>query len=143
MSDPSNIQRIAAKFHSNGGTFQVKMKSSNQEINADFGEIYVIQENSKIYYATTETWDSQPDYISQRGYIYIYSDWRTDGEGRTVAGIKIGDGETLLKNIPFDQQEVIEHMQDTVIHITQQEREFWNNKERSNVVNGTIIFTKN
>lgn len=83
---------------------------------------------NKVFYDTYDNWESQPDLIGQQGCIYIYSDWGEAPDGRKVAGFKVGDGETLLKDIIFTDQMYADHLNDTVAHITQQERTDWNNK---------------
>ena len=82
----------------------------------------------KVFYDTFENWESQPDLIGKNGCIYIYSDWGTSPEGKSIAGFKIGDGETRLADLCFTDQMYTDHINDTVIHITQQERTDWNNK---------------
>ena len=88
---------------------------------------YITQE-SKIYYDTTANWDAKPDLITESDCVYIYSDWGTDPAGRLIAGFKVGDGETRLADLPFTDQMYADHINDTVRHITQQERTDWNNK---------------
>ena len=87
-----------------------------------------INERSKIFYDTTENWDKQTTLIGGEGYIYIYSDWCYSPTGEAIAGFKVGDGITLLKDTIFVDQIMYDHMNDNTIHITQQEREKWNNK---------------
>lgn len=139
---PEIIQQIAADFHASGGTFRVEM-ASEQSLDAEFGVVYTLQENNKVLYATTDTWNNQPQYISKRGFIYIYSDHDTDNFGLDIPGFKVGDGVTYLIDIPFADTKYAQHIKDQTQHITQEEREFWNNKERSYVVGTEIIFTKN
>lgn len=78
-----------------------------------------------VYYDTKQNWDMQPDLVSEYGAFYIYSDrsTRTDSEGGTVnvPGIRIGDGVTLLKNLPF----ITDGGDSTV---TVEEKEQWDNK---------------
>ena len=83
---------------------------------------------TKVFYDTTANWDAQPDLITREGCIYIYSDWGEDPEGRKVAGFKVGDGETRLADSCFIDQMYADHINDTVRHITSQERTDWNNK---------------
>lgn len=58
-----------------------------------------------IYYGTTVFWESQPDLVSEEGYLYIYSDYTVykDSSGKTVVvpGVKIGDGESKLSDLKF------------------------------------------
>lgn len=83
---------------------------------------------NKVFYDTYDNWESQPDLVGRAGCIYIYADWGEDPQGRKVAGFKVGDGETLLTDLPFTDQMYMDHLNDTVAHITQQERTDWNNK---------------
>lgn len=95
-----------------------------------------------VEYNTTAAWDAQPMYQSELGAIYIYTDKYTDEDGDTIPGFKIGTG-GLLINIPFTDALLQEHLNDNIRHITQEEREFWNNKERAFVLdNNTLVLTK-
>jgi len=105
---------------------------------------HYINTEAKIFYDTKAHWDAQPELISEHGCIYIYSDWGTSPDGRKIAGFKVGDGETRLYDIPFTDQMYADHLNDTVCHITQQEREDWNNKMACFYIKDLerIIFTK-
>lgn len=85
-------------------------------------------EITKVLYGSTASWNSQPQLVSQVGYIYIYSDYKQDGEGNNIPGIKVGDGNAYLIDLPFSTKLIDEHIANAVIHITQAERDFWNNK---------------
>lgn len=85
-------------------------------------------EVTKVLYADTATWNSQAQLVSQQGYIYIYSDYKQDGEGNDIPGIKVGDGNAYLIDLPFSTKLIDEHIADAVAHITSAERDFWNNK---------------
>jgi len=50
---------------------------------------------------TTAEWDQQASLISEKDVMYVYTDYATDDVGRSVPGIKVGDGVTLLSNLPF------------------------------------------
>ena len=98
----------------------------------------------KIYVDTTENWNSQPTIRTEEKTIYIYSDYQTTSDGKTVAGIKIGDGDAYLIDMPFIDTIPMSHISDTDIHITAEEREFWNNKVRcyySLEQEDTLVFT--
>ena len=90
----------------------------------------------KVYYDTTANWNAQPSLIAEEAVVYIYSDYTTieDGAGNqtAVAGIKIGDGTSYLIDQPFITDAatylIISHISNTGIHVTQAEKEFWNNK---------------
>lgn len=97
-------------------------------------DLYLVSEN------TTAGWNENPLYLPKRGEICVYTDHTmiTDDLGNTFAypGIKIGDGNAYLIDLPFigDDiryeilQQLRAHTSNTVIHITQEEREFWNRK---------------
>lgn len=85
-------------------------------------------EIDKVLYADTATWNSQAQLVSQLGYLYIYSDYKQDDEGNNIPGIKVGDGNAYLIDLPFSTKLIDEHIANAVIHITQAERDFWNNK---------------
>lgn len=85
--------------------------------------------NCKVVYHTTEYWNSRPDMISEKGYLYVYSDWKVI-DGKTIAGIKIGDGQAYLIDLPFTDEIWAAHIDDVIRHITSTERTFWNNKVR-------------
>lgn len=96
----------------------------------------------RVYYDTTANWNLQQDLVGTRGAVYIYSDydWIEDDAGnRTpVAGIKIGDGNAYLIDTTFVSDAmtyaIIRHVADPTMHVSQQEREFWNHKVSAYVV---------
>lgn len=88
---------------------------------------------SQIYYNTTANWDAQPHLVSEIGALYVYCDYSMDAQGRDIANIKIGDGETTVVNLPFMNMDV-----------TDVERQFWNNKVTTvdTVTNECLILTR-
>ena len=84
----------------------------------------------KIYRASTADWDSQTQLVSEEDAIYIYTDHDTYG-GDDLPAIKIGDGTSFLIDMPFitdHTSELLNHIADSDIHVTIQEKTFWNNK---------------
>lgn len=111
---------------------------------AQFGTVYLVDGDCRVLYATTETWNSQPQLISAKGFIYIYADYRQNGQGQNIPAMKVGDGNAYLIDMPFTDELLYGHITDNVRHITQQEREFWNNKMRcytSEIQDDVLIFT--
>ena len=98
-----------------------------------------------IYYKTTAEWNAKPDIIGANGDIFIYTDHTVEKDGKTISivGIKVGDGKAYLIDRPFVTKEFEEHILNDTIHITNEEREFWNNKVRCfpNDSNEELIFT--
>lgn len=89
-----------------------------------------------IYYDTKENWDFQRSLVSEEGALYIYSNYQTVyddvGNPTFIAGIKIGDGNAYLIDIPFVSDAMtgalLTHISNTSVHVTAAEKEFWNNK---------------
>jgi hypothetical protein len=56
---------------------------------------------------TTLNWEKAKNFIPMPGEICIYSDgistntFNEDGSQIRIPGIKVGDGSTLIKNLPF------------------------------------------
>lgn len=96
--------------------------------------------NKPIEQDTTEAWNSQPNLIAKKGHLYFYTDYKNVG-GVNIAGLKLGDGTSYLIDLPFIDAQFQEHISDTIVHITQQEREFWNNKNRAVITGENLILT--
>lgn len=83
---------------------------------------------------TTAEWEYWGRQQSQKGIFYIYTDAATV-DGTEIPGIKIGDGLAYVCDLPFItdylSQVLLNHINDRVAHITQGERQFWNNKVTS------------
>ena len=93
--------------------------------------------DAPIHYGTTDQWNSQPDLVGKKGHIYVYSDFgetEINGEKVAVPNIKIGDGNAFLIDNPFLTATVDDiinlHITDTDVHISAEERDFWNEKVR-------------
>lgn len=107
-----------------------------------------------VLYATTEYWESQREFIPERGQIVIYSDYRKveiEEEMQDVPGIKVGSGNAYLSDLTFlgmsTEIELLNHVSDTVAHTTLAEKKFWNNKlninDNKEVEDETLIFNRN
>ena len=107
-----------------------------------------------LKYGTTEEWNSQIGYVPVPGEIIIYSDYKTkevDGQIINVPGIKIGTGNAYIQDLAFindnSSEELYEHIRNTVMHVTEEERRRWNNKlnvdDEAEVINESLIFNRN
>lgn len=138
----SDAQQIDALFNV---VNNVNLNLDNTtEFTANFGDIYMVDGNNRVLYATTATWNSQPSLKAKEGYIYIYADYRQNDEGQNIPSMKIGDGNAYLIDMPFADQLLYDHLRDEIRHITQEERKFWNNKVRCYIDesnDGHLIFT--
>ena len=105
-----------------------------------------------IYKGTKEYWNNQSHLVAENNALYVYTDYQEidngDGTFTIVPAIKIGDGTSYLIDMPFaipTDPRVLQHITDNTIHVTAEEKEFWNNKWAGfidpNNLNG-LIFTK-
>ena len=112
-------------------------------------DLYIVSEN------TIEGWDSNPQYLPKAGEICIYTDYMEiqDDLGNIIIcpGIKVGDGNSYLIDMPFVGAEIRyevlnalrQHEQNTLIHVSQADRDFWNNKLNYDAVDEELILTRN
>lgn len=84
--------------------------------------------NKQVLFNTTAAWDAQVQLTSEANTLYVYTDHQYDSQGNKIAGIKVGDGNAYLIDMPFTDEVIMEHINDNVRHITAEERAFWNNK---------------
>jgi hypothetical protein len=82
---------------------------------------------ARVFWNTTAYWNTQTSLESEPGAVYVYSDHYTDENG-TVPGIKIGTGNAFVVDLPFVDRVYASHIVDTLVHITDSERQFWNDK---------------
>lgn len=101
-----------------------------------------------VHSNTTDYWNAQPGLIGQAGHLYVYTD-HDYVDNQYIPGIKIGDGLGYLIDAPFvdgNASALVNHISDMGVHITPQERNFWNSKVScflSEIDNENIIFTTN
>ena len=100
----------------------------------------------QLKYDTFANWESS-SIILKKGEVAI-AEVPSETTGSKLMppaiGIKVGDGNAYLIDKPFLDTIYWEHVNDTDIHITAEEREFWNNKVRcyySLVDDETVVFT--
>lgn len=116
----------------------------------DWSQIDNKPENiASIYYNTVEGWDAQPELVSEKNAMYVYTD-AYEENGTLIPSIKIGDGSSYLIDIPFVESKLMEdfndHIRNTQIHVSEEDRIRWDNKVRayhSTVEDETIVFTTN
>ena len=65
---------------------------------------------------TMSEWSKIPDFLSSKGTLYIFSDYRTENNVN-IPRIKIGDGVSSLTELPF-----------ATMSITDGDMEYWDNK---------------
>lgn len=102
--------------------------------------------DAKVYYGTTAYWNSQPTLQTEQGALYIYSDYKQNPDQEDIPGLKVGDGNAYLIDAPFVDDIYARHILDMSMHVTAQEKTFWNNKVRAYVDPNdptNLILTKN
>ena len=110
------------------------------------------QNNPYVKSGTTAYWNSQLSFIPPKDIIIVYTDGGTieqDGETIPIPRIKIGDGNAYCVDLPFVDDNIIhqveEHINNMDIHVTAQEKAFWNNKINIDnfLLDENLIFTRN
>lgn len=88
--------------------------------------LYIVSEN------TVSGWAQTPTYVPKKGEIILYTDYAQDDQENPLPAIKMGDGSAFVADLPFVNDDIrinlLEHINDRVVHITNAERNFWNNK---------------
>lgn len=92
---------------------------------------------------TTENWNNAQGFIPREGEVIVYTDYETktytvEKYGETVTktvnipNIKIGTGNAYVQDLAFVDQKtremLLDHINNQDIHVTLQDRLFWNNK---------------
>ena len=100
---------------------------------------------------TTANWNRYSRFIPAAGEAIVYSDYSSyekNGETIYVPGVKIGDGHAYLIDLPFlagsESAPIMDalraHESNTVIHVSQQDRDKWDNKLNYTVVGESLVF---
>lgn len=106
-----------------------------------------------IEFGTTAEWATKPTYRPEEGVLIVYTDYEevpTEHGPVTNANFKIGNGNVYLVDLPFVdaglRYEIGNHINNKIVHITQEEREFWNNKINcldTEISDDLLEFTRN
>ena len=118
-----------------------------------WSKIKNITEKNLIYQSnTTEEWNKKPSFISEKNILYVYMDYKIvekDGEEIFIPGLKLGDGKSYLIDLPFlnnidsdIDQRLQDHINNNIIHISAEERAFWNNKLNYQLQNENLILNR-
>lgn len=91
---------------------------------------------------TTAYFEGVKTTVPPKGQLVIYSDLRSitksDGTTITSAGIKVGDGITTIEQLPFIDWFYWDHINDKNIHVTAEQKTFWDNKITCKVDDETL-----
>lgn len=109
------------------------------------------QSSASIEIHTTQEWNgSAGRAISKKGTFYVYSDGFNQN-GQLIPRIKLGDGMAYISDLPFLDDhllnQIFDHINDGNVHITPQQRLFWNNKlnvdDNQEIVDNGLVFNRN
>ena len=96
---------------------------------------------------TTAYFEGVKTTVPPRGQLVIFSDLRSikksDGTTITSAGIKVGDGNKTIEQLPFIDWFYWDHINDKNIHVTAEQKTFWDNKISCDVDDETLNLFKN
>lgn len=120
-----------------------------------WSKIQHIVHDRLIYYSKTkEQWNMNPTLVSEKDVLYIYTNYKTvekDGEEIIIPGLKVGDGKGYLIDLPFInnvgsediEQLLMDHINNHSIHVTQEEKMFWNNKLNLSLHEENLVLNRN
>lgn len=111
-------------------------------------------DNGTARTGTTSFWNSQIGFAPEEGEIIVYTDKSTktvDGQTVYIPGVKIGTGNAYVQDLAFVADDIadslLSHINDIVAHVTQADRNKWNNKlnvsDVAEVVGETLTFNRN
>ena len=109
----------------------VTLEDDEQVLDVELESFFIPIQQDIVHIDTSAHWNAQPQFVAENGHVYVYSDYTSIDE-ENVPAIKIGDGTSLLINLPFvsgNNTELSEHIANAVRHITAEERILWNGKQ--------------
>lgn len=88
----------------------------------------------EVFADTTANWNAQPQLLSKKDCLYIYTDYAMDGD-KPIPSMKVGTGNAYLIDLPFVYSG----------NVSAEQIAFWNNKVTAymdEVVDENLILTK-
>lgn len=87
----------------------------------------------QLKHDTKEHWESvQATFTPRAGELIIYDDYKIDKSGNKIPGIKIGNGNGFVGDLPFIDDIIYEEIKDFIQNnpslIPDEDRKFWSNK---------------
>ena len=99
--------------------------------------------SASIEVNTTAYWSSYQNASTSKTF-YVYTDGYTIN-GHNVPRIKLGDGNAYVADLPFLDEKMANHIENSNIHVTATEKAFWNTKmtcSEADIANSErVIFT--
>lgn len=147
------IQEVIKTNHNEEITGQILQDALLKIINnAEFPEDIPIKINTTAY------WNAIQGFIPENGEIIIYSDYKSITKTSPISGeeiivpvpsVKVGTGNAYVQDLAFVDEWyrdlLLEHVADTAIHVSAQDRVKWNNKINCGdaVENENLILNRN
>lgn len=144
-----NTASINGSVRANG-TIDAEV-SANSALGAITIRGVTVVRGAKLLVDTTENWNLQTTFVPDEGMIIVYTDHERiedqSGNVTFVPGLKIGDGNAYVVDLPFiddsTTDQLLEHINDQAAHVSQQDRDFWNNKLNYNLSGETLTLNRN
>lgn len=122
-----------------------------------WSKIQNISKDKLIYYSKTkEQWNINPQLLSKKDVLYIYTNYKKikkqgEQDQIIIPGLKVGDGKSYLIDLPFindvsnsDFENILlQHINNKTIHVTQEEKIFWNNKLNLFLQEENLVLNRN
>ena len=93
-------------------------------------------------FCTTTDFEDMKTTVPSIGQLFILTDLRSitksDGTTITSAGIKVGDGIKTIEQLPYIDWFYWDHINDKNIHVTAEQKTFWDNKITCKVDDETL-----
>ena len=84
---------------------------TNVQLMLEYLQDAIVASGAKIYYDTSENWETKGTEISEKGSLYVYSDKYISGD-TNVPAIKVGDGISKISNLPFTDEPLKNSIED-------------------------------
>ena len=84
---------------------------------------------TKTLFNTKEGWNGQVGLVSEANTFYVYTNYKETEDGKMIPGMKIGNGDNYLIDLPFiaageeGMVQLYNHINNTAIHMTSNDRE--------------------
>ena len=122
-----------------------------------WSKIQNISKDKLIYYSKTkEQWNINPQLLSKKDVLYIYTNYKKikkqgEQDQIIIPGLKVGDGKSYLIDLPFindvsnsDFENILlQHINNKTIHVTQEEKIFCNNKLNLFLQEENLVLNRN
>lgn len=93
---------------------------------------------ANVFVNTTAGWGQANPQVTIANAVYIYTDAPVTDVDK-AARVKIGDGATSLAKLSFADEVFAAHINNTSIHVTNAEREKWNNKVSASITDEQLV----